>query len=359
MGTAEVMASVLLLEGDRLQRGESAMAQLFLSEVAVASWNQAFVIRSESPMVTIGGGRVLVACAEKIRRAGPRQLQALNDLLSGEPVVRAGAAAYFAGFRPWSASDLERTAGIHGAEQDQVCRLLIERGDLVELQVSAHRTVRWHRLVLDQLQQRIESVLKRMHDHEPLATFVESSRVAHQLAFWVDTATLDVVMAEMQRSGTIRLTPKGVGLAGHGPKLSQSEQKLLAELVERYRRAGFQPPTVRECQQQANKNQQSVASLLALAAAEGDLVAVSADFFLHVDAEARLRAVLRAAFEERGGLTLSEIRELLNTTRKYAVPTCEYLDRIGFTRREGDLRWLAAEPNAREAPPTETQRAHG
>jgi selenocysteine-specific elongation factor len=78
-----------------------------------------------------------------------------------------------------------------------------------------------------------------------------------------------------------------------------------------------------------------------------------------VDAEARLRTVLRAAFEERGGLTLSEIRELLNTTRKYAVPTCEYLDRIGFTRREGDLRWLAAEPHAREAPPTETERAHG
>jgi selenocysteine-specific elongation factor len=191
-------------------------------------------------------------------------------------------------------------------------------------------------------------VLKRIHELEPLATLVETSRVAHRLAFWVDAVTLDAVLAEMQRVGTIRLTPKGVGLAGHGPKLSQSEQKLLAELVERYRQAGFQPPTVRECQRQASKNQQSVASLLALAAAEGDLVAISADFFLHVDAHARLCAVLRAALEERSGLTLSEIRELLDTTRKYAVPICEYLDRIGFTRRDGDLRWLAAEPHARE-----------
>ena len=41
------------------------------------------------------------------------------------------------------------------------------------------------------------------------------------------------------------------------------------------------------------------------------------------------------------GLTVAEIRDILGTTRKYAVPICEYLDRVGFTRREGDLRLLA------------------
>jgi len=35
----------------------------------------------------------------------------------------------------------------------------------------------------------------------------------------------------------------------------------------------------------------------------------------------------------------------LGTTRKYAVPLCEYLDRVGVTRREGDFRWLAQNDN--------------
>ena len=54
--------------------------------------------------------------------------------------------------------------------------------------------------------------------------------------------------------------------------------------------------------------------------------------------------ILTEAMPDGAGLTLSEIRELLGTTRKYAVPICEYLDRIGFTSRDGDLRRLKQAP---------------
>src|ERR671929_190108 len=63
--------------------------------------------------------------------------------------------------------------------------------------------------------------------------------------------------------------------------------------------------------------------------------------FGHVEAEMRKRIADRLA--QGPGLTVAEIRDLLGTTRKYAVPLCEYLDRIGVTRREGDLRFLAQE----------------
>ena len=59
------------------------------------------------------------------------------------------------------------------------------------------------------------------------------------------------------------------------------------------------------------------------------------------ETEEQLRTQLRAAIADNGGLTLSQIREILETTRKYAVPLCEYLDRIGFTKRKGDFRVLA------------------
>ena len=98
---------------------------------------------------------------------------------------------------------------------------------------------------------------------------------------------------------------------------------------------------MKECQAAVTKNKSSVASLISLAATEGELVQISAEYYLHHDTEEQLRAQLREAIADNGGLTLSQIRELLATTRKYAVPICEYLDRIGFTRRDGDLRRLA------------------
>jgi selenocysteine-specific elongation factor len=83
-----------------------------------------------------------------------------------------------------------------------------------------------------------------------------------------------------------------------------------------------------------------VPQLIALAAADGQLVEFEAGSYLHSEVEAELRRTLAERLAE-GGLTVSQIREILGVSRKYAVPLCEYLDRIGFTRRDGDLRWLA------------------
>ena len=340
VGTAETMATVSLLAAKELPPGANEPAQLFLAEPIVVSWNQAFVIRSESPVETIGGGRVLVPAADKIRRAGSAALASLDDLYHGQPPRRAAAAVYFAGTRPWTMSDLSRLAGIDAPEA--VCEQLIVDGVLLQLDISAQRKPIWHRQVVEEMCERIEMALAKMHDREPLRSTVDRAKLTSQLRYCMDTATLDHVLGRMEKQGRIRLTPKGVGLAGRGPKLSQSESKLLAELVGRFRDAGFQPPTVKECQADAVKNKSSVPSLISLAATEGDLIQVSKDFYLHRDVEQQLRTTLREAISQQGGLTLSQIRELLATTRKYAVPICEYLDSIGFTRRDGDLRLLAS-----------------
>ena len=79
--------------------------------------------------------------------------------------------------------------------------------------------------------------------------------------------------------------------------------------------------------------------MISLAATDGDLVEIGDKLYLHCEIEEQLREQLTEALGE--GMTLSQIRELLGTTRKYAVPICEYLDRIGFTERNGDIRRLA------------------
>ena len=60
MGTAEILATLILVDRERMTPGDSAPAQLYLAEPAIMTWNQPFVVRSESPVVTIGGGHVLV-----------------------------------------------------------------------------------------------------------------------------------------------------------------------------------------------------------------------------------------------------------------------------------------------------------
>jgi selenocysteine-specific elongation factor len=338
LGTAELPATVALLDCDELRPGEQGYAQLFVSQPVVATWSQAFVVRQATPAVTLGGGRVLDPAALKLRRRETDRVSRLATLASADPVQRASGALYFAGIRQWQPRDLARTAGV---DEQAAATALTQRGDLVEVTLTPSRTVKLHQGVVEELQQRLEETLRKLHAQAPLATMVERSRLVRRFDYLQNQPLVEALLAQMQSDGRVRLTDRGVALAGCGPQLSKHEQRLYETILEAYRSAGCQPPTVEELQAGAQRNQASVPQLVELGVTDGNLVRISPEFFLHADVERQLRATLRERLAA-GGLTLSQIRESLGTTRKYAVPLCEYLDRIGFTRREGDLRLLAA-----------------
>jgi len=338
VGTAELLASVRLLGGGALEPGTTGLAQLFLSEPGVAVWAQPFVVRSESPVETIGGGHVLDPHAERIRRADDEVLRLVEQLSASDPHLRASAALYFGGFRNWKPSDLTRTADVEDVVE--AVEFLRDRGDLLTIVISPSRSLQVHRLILSRLCDRIEAVLMKLHARHPLSSSLDRKLVMHAFDYLSEEAILLAALRELQAAGRIKFGEKGVSLVGQGPKLSQNEQKLLVQLVEALRAAGTQPPSVKEFQQQTVRNQDSIPQLLALAAANGELVEISAEFYLHADVDRHCRELLTTKLVQ-GGLTMSQIREVLNTTRKYAVPYCEFLDRIGFTKRQGDLRVLA------------------
>ncbi|HET6881055.1 MAG TPA: selenocysteine-specific translation elongation factor [Pirellulales bacterium] len=339
LGTAELMASLVLVDRERLEPGEPAPAQLFLSEPAVCTWGQPFVVRSESPVMTIGGGRVLDPNAKRLPRNDSGVLARLAGLSAEDPIERAAAALSFIGLADWQPSDLVRAAGVD--RPDKAVERLVEQGSLIELALSPSRVLRVERRWLEGGFQRIEGILEHEHAEFPLRMMLDRSRLVHRLEYLGPEPIVTAILKAMSRAGRLNETDRGVALPGRGPQLSKNEQKLLADIVETYRAASYEPPTVEEIRARTTKNQQSVEQLVALAVAEGQLVDIGGGFLLHADNERRLRETLVAQMASGEGRTVSQIRELLGTTRKYAVPLCEYLDRINFTRRDGDLRYLA------------------
>ena len=117
IGTAELLATLRLLGKDLLEPGESAPVQLFLNKPAVSVWSQPFVLRSESPAVTIGGGIVLDPNAERIRGVDEETLEWIARLTAADADERSAAALYFANLRDWQPQDLPRTAGVEDVER--------------------------------------------------------------------------------------------------------------------------------------------------------------------------------------------------------------------------------------------------
>lgn len=338
-GTAEVLARVVPLEQDRLQPGETGLVQLFLRDPVVTTWKQPFVLRSESPVHTVAGGRVLVPVAAKLRRPGLATLGMLSELKSADEGARALAALYFAGPTIIGPQDLQRTAGLESPAE--VFAELVRTQKIVQVQGSGQRQIWLHARRLEEQGERVIAALGRLHDAAPLQRIFDRTMVAGRFAHWGDPAIFAAVLARLQKQRRVQVSERGIGLADRGPQLSRGEQELLDQMVNRFQQSGLQPPSVAECREMTAKHQKQVASLLKLAVVDGQLVEVGKDLYFHASAIEAVLSALRKAFQERGQMTVSEIRELLETSRKYAVPLCEYLDRIGFTTRTGDIRRLS------------------
>ncbi len=200
---------------------------------------------------------------------------------------------------------------------------------------------RWvHVAALDSLGERVIGLLSAWHDHEPLRSRFFQAQVESALAGEITADLLAQAISRMVSAGKLQQTAGCLNVTGRGAKLTRNENLLFAELIERFRTAGLATPTVEEFRAQATKAQPSVGQLFELAAADGLLVKITAEYFLHAEVERAARETVAARLTS-GPLTTSEIRELLQTSRKFALPLCEYWDRSGFTRRQGDLRVLA------------------
>ncbi len=338
LGTAEVLASVSILDRDAIEPGEWALAQLFLDSPVTAVWGQPFVLRDSSAERTLGGGQVLQPTATKLRRRHVEHLDHAEKLWSDDAEVRATAFAWFAEFHGFQPDDFVREVGVAPDAVAGLAEQLKATGVIVELELPPHRKLSIHARRLAELGERILTALAALHAEFPLFTSHERAKVVGLLDYVGDEGLLQATVDRLIQRKQLVGDAKRIARADFKPKLSVNQRKLKDKIVEGHRLAGFAPPEPKSFAPQAAGNAKALDEIFEVACAEGFLVRITHEIFLHADVEAQMRAMLANAFVDKPGLTVAEIRDLLGTTRKFAIPICEYLDRVGITRRDGDLR---------------------
>jgi selenocysteine-specific elongation factor len=267
-------------------------------------------------------------------------LERIERLWTGDLRERALTVAWFGGFAGFTAADLVRGANVTPDEAPELIERLKAEGELIDLATGPARRLLLHKDLIGELEGRILQVLTELHEQFPLMSTHDRQKVQAQLAYVGDDAlvhaTTDRLLARKALIGDLRR----IGRADFKPKLSSNLRKLKDKLVAAFAEARFQPPEPGSFANQAGGNASNLRDLFDVCVAEGQLVRVTDDLYLHVDTEAEMRRLITAKLGPGVALSVAEIRDLLGTTRKYAVPLCEHLDRVGVTRREGDLRVL-------------------
>jgi selenocysteine-specific elongation factor len=342
IGTAEIMGTISLLDCESIDPGGWGLAQVFLEEPATATWGQPFVVRAASATHTLGGGQVLQPVAKKVRRRHLEILTRIEKLWLGNADERALTVAWFGGFSGFRPADLVRGANVGPDEAQPLIDRLKQEGSLVEVAMGQARRLLLHGDMLKELEERVLQAVGRLHEEFPLMSSHDRQKVQSQLDYVGDEALVHAAVDRMIQQKKLLGDLRRIARADFKPKLSANLRKLKDKVVAAFLEGRFQPPDPSSFAAQAGGNAANLKDLFDVCMADGLLVKVADDIYLHADVEADMRKRLRDKLEGGGaGMTVAEIRDLLGTTRKYAVPICEYLDRVGVTQREGDLRVLA------------------
>ena len=122
--------------------------------------------------------------------------------------------------------------------------------------------------------------------------------------------------------------------------LTSSEETYKAKILEALEAGGFQPPSREELAATLQMDQKHISDILNILAKEGSTIRISETYFIPDKVYQEMMGRLRGFFATKKEMTVADFRDLLNTTRKYALPFLEYLDSHKVTIRTGDVRKL-------------------
>jgi selenocysteine-specific elongation factor len=319
LGTAEVMARVVLFDED--------WVQLRLETPMLARAHDRFVLRSYSPVRTIGGG-VIAELGRIRKRLTADEMRALQTIVDGDVAQRIRAAIDLAGSLGVTLDDLPVVTGVTPTRVTQYA------GDLPGDVAKVGDRLFGEAILADTVGKMVRRV-KRFHDAHPLERGIERALLLAEVAPVLAQAALMRAETEgkLQSAGSVVL------ISGFEPGFTPKQKILRDQIVEELIRGGLAPPTVQELT--ANLRSNEVRSVLRLLELEGVVAGVSHDMYVHAAALASAIRVVRSELGA-GARSAADFRTAMPVSRKYLIPLLEYLDRSGVTRREGDLRWVVA-----------------
>jgi len=326
LGTAEVLARAV--QTPAIDPGGRGVARLVLATPVVARGGDRFVLRSFSPVTTIGGGVVLDPFAPPRTRLRRRRLAVEQG-----PAARLGVLAVEAGLMGLATDSLAVRLGVSPA---RVTAIIAEARETV---LTSGETVVDRQAVVAEAS-RLAEVVRRYHEEHPLdpGMSLQALRAAVGTSA-PPSAVTDAVLDFGVKSGALEVAGSVARQPRWRPALDARASDASEKLARRLADARWQVPTVAELEREFPGF--PVRALLSHFARTGTAEPIDAERYAAKGALAEFRAALEAALAELGSATPAVLRDRLGLTRKYLIPLLEWADRRGVTRRAGDARVLA------------------
>lgn len=335
VGASETMANLRLLGKEEIIPGEEGWIQLELRNPVVAVRGDRYILRRPSPGETLGGGAIVDHQPKRRhKRFDENVLRSLESMAQGAPadiLLEAALALNIASIKEVVARSRLETINAEAALKE-----LLDTGLLMPLEEGTPTTTS-DVLILalphwNALHEKVLQTVDAYHKSYPLRRGIPREELKSRLK--LNTRPFNALITNYLSRNILKDFNNFVAKPEHEIRFDSNEQAKIQTLMQRFEQNPTSPPSVKDLQEEVGEELlNALIELNELITVSSDVIFRKQDYDLMVDR-------IRQEIQQKERITLSEVRDLFSTSRKYAQALLEHMDRIGITTRDGDYRKL-------------------
>jgi selenocysteine-specific elongation factor len=326
IGTSEITARTILYGQELLKAGQRCYCQFRLQKPVIAMSGDRYIIRRFSPVVTIGGGDILDPSAHRrSRKEGMDDLKIYETGTLSEKIETKVKKAGTSGVRipfieGWIKAEIPSIT--------DTIKELVNHGTLILFD-----DLLFHTQPFDSLKDTVRKTLQTFHKKNPIKPGMSKEELRAQLN--MDQRIFNKMITTMQEVASDKDL---IRLKTFNAALSRADETLKKRILDTLEHAKYQPPSKEELAHTLNLDSKHITDILRLMVREGSLVRINDSLYITSVVYKAMIHALKNFFSKKSEMTVAEFRDVLQTSRKYALPFLEYLDANKMTVRVGDIR---------------------
>ncbi|HMB22828.1 MAG TPA: selenocysteine-specific translation elongation factor, partial [Anaerolineales bacterium] len=330
-GASETIATLRLLGTEELNPGEEGWVQLELRDPVVTVRGDRYILRRPSPSETLGGGAIVDHQPKgRHKRFDETILRSLESLIQGTPadvLFEAALALNIASLREVVARSRLEAENAAAAWQE-----LLEAGSVLPLEEGIP-SITSDLLVIalphwNALRDKTLQIVDTYHKSYPLRRGIPREELKSRLK--VSPRAFNAVISNYLSRNLLKDIGSFLAKPDHEIRLDGSQQARVQALMRKFEQNPYSPPGIKECEAEVGAEiLNALIELNELIIVSSDVVFRRRDYDLMVDR-------IKTEIQQKDKITLADVRDLFNTSRKYAQALLEHMDTIGITTRDGD-----------------------
>jgi len=337
-GTSEIPAHIILLDRDHLLPGEDSFAQIRFDTPICVMRGDRFVLRLYSPVQTIGGGVIIHPLAPKRKRFKNDIIEDMKRLGMADDLDCLNIHIQKSGYSGITMNRLRQCAALEDTIIDQQLNQLIKKQHVFILDATPARYI--HYKTCDHWKSVICEKVKQYHQKWPHRTGMPRQELKSRLPDAMPQALFQQLLDTLIELHQLESHQEIVFMKNHRPALTPEMEQVKEKVYEIIQNNALSPPLLKELAQTCLTDIQKMETILAFLESENKIIRVTQDMAVCIKVMKNFIDGVIDYLKANETITTKDFKNMIDVTRKYAIPLMEYCDRKKITLRVGDVRKL-------------------